>query len=119
MGRAPFIAFAFSLFVAGSAFADKFASQDAGLRCYTGDLLAELRTKVESGKLKSLPNNLKTVITDTNTLAVVIDYRKKDSEMIVGYVEKRNSRVIEFKTYTPKDAEYEALLSEFPALKDS
>lgn len=97
--------------------ADEFGSQESGLRCYTGDLLADLRTKAESGRLKALPNDLKTLIANTDTLAILIDYKKADKKMVVGAVKKNSSKVNEFKTYTPKDSAFDILTTEFPTFK--
>jgi hypothetical protein len=107
-----------ALIVAAPVFADEFGSQDSGLRCYSGDLLADLRTKAKSGRLKDLPNDLKTLIANTDTLAILIDYKQKDKKMVVGSVKKDSSKVNEFKTYTPKDSEFDILLKEFPTFKD-
>ncbi len=100
-----------------SVVADEFGSSESGLRCYTNDLLADLRTKTEKGHLKDLPKDLRTLISSTDTLAILIDYRKKESKMVVGAVKKDSSKVNDFKAYAPEDAAYELLRAEFPTFK--
>jgi len=96
---------------------DEFGSTDSGLRFYTGDLLADLRTKAESGRLKALPNDLKMLIANPDTLAILIDYRKAAKKMVVGAVKTRSSKVQEFKTYIPADSAYDILINDFPTMK--
>lgn len=97
--------------------ADAFGSDEDGLRCYTGGLLAELRTRTDSGALKDLPNDLKTFIGNTDNLSILIDYRKKENKMVVGAVRKKSSKVEEYRTYQADDAEFKLLKAEFKKLK--
>jgi hypothetical protein len=112
-----FASFALVIALCGLAVADEFGSKESGLRCYTGDLLADLRTKAESGRLKDLPNDLKTLIANTDNLAILIDYKTADKKMVVGSVRKKSSKVNEFKTYKAEDPAFVILLEEFPTFK--
>jgi hypothetical protein len=103
--------------------ADEFGKDGGGLRCYTGDSLAEMRTSVANGPLKRLAADAKAVIVNASTLAILLDYRKHQSEkeqskLVVGVVKEYNSKVSEFKTYTSKDPEFELLIRDFLPKRD-
>lgn len=110
-------AFALALSISAPACADEFGSQESGLRCYTGDLLADLRTKTASGRLTALPNDLKTLIGNPDTLAILIDYRLADQKMVIGAVKTNSSKVTEFKTYMSADPAFDLLKTEFPTFR--
>ncbi len=97
--------------------ADKFGSASRGMRCYTGNLLAELRARTASGDLKKLPKDLRTLVSSADTLAIIIDHRPHENEMTVGYVEQDNSKVMDHDIYKSGHPAYRLLEIEFPKMK--